>query len=194
MNLISGLATKSKAAKKDDKPTVFDPSLSEPIAIYIARKQEAETAQALCDAAKEQIVSAVRPRRLEACRAAGKVLSSVSINGILTFTQTCRYSNVAEERKGALTEAFNGSFDRYFADTLAIGLKKESANDESVLCKLLESLGQDFFAEHFDVRRDLIVKDAFHNDYSTREEVQAIAEPFIDEQTIKPYAPSLKIK
>ncbi len=193
LSRVASLAKKSPA-KKDAKPEIFAPELSESIAVFIARDQEAKTAQALADAAKDQIVSAVAPRRLEACRDAGKVLASVSVNGILTYTQTCRYSNVAEERRDALEQAFGESFDRYFADTLAIGLKKDAANDERVLEKLLEMIGDEFFAEVFDVRRDLAVKEAFHNDYTTRPEVQAIAQPFIDEQTIRPYAASLKIK
>ncbi len=192
LNKIAGLAGRS--TKKDTKPTIHEPALAEPIAVYIARKQEAETAKALADAAAEQIVSAVRPQRLKICATAGKVVSSVSVNGILTFTQTCRYCNVPQERKDALAEAFPATFDRYFSDTLQIGLKKESANNEVFLTKLLDALGEDEFSAHFDVRRDLVVNDAFHNDYSTRAEVQAVAQPFMDEQTIRPYAPSLKIQ
>ena len=191
---VAGLAKTTKTTKKDTKPAINDPELSEPIAVYIARDQEAKTAQALADAAKDQIVSAVAPRRLDFCREAGAVLSSVSVNGVLTFTQTSRYCNVAEERREALEMAFGDNFPRYFADTLAISIKKDAANDERVLEKLLELIGPEFFAEVFDVRRDLIVKDVFHNEYSTRADVQAIAQPFMDEQTIRPYSPSLKIK
>ena len=194
LNLVAGLAATTKGKAKDAKPAINDPALAESIETYIARKAEAETATALKDAAAEQIISAVRPRRLEACAAAGKVLASVTVNNRLTYTQTCRYSTVAEERKEALADAFGDAFGRYFADTLAISLKRESANDEAVLSRLIDALGGDFFAEHFEVKRDLLVQEAFHNDYSIRPEVQAIAEPFIDEQTIRPYSPSLKIK
>jgi hypothetical protein len=192
--LVNSLAATKKGAAKDSKPAIFDDSLAPVIETYITRKSEAETATALMEAAKEQIVSFVRPKRLEACAAAGKVIASLSVNNRLTFTQTCRYSNVLQERGDALREAFGESFARYFADTLSISLKRESANDESVLTKLVESLGGEFFAANFDVRRDLIVKDAFHNDYSCRPEVTELAQPFLDEQTIRPYAPSLKVK
>lgn len=190
---VAALA-KKPAAKKDTKPAINDPALSEPIAVYIARDQEAKTAQALADAAKDQIVSAVAPRRLDFCREAGAVLSSVTVNGLLTFTQTSRYCNVAEERREALEAAFGENFGRYFADTLTISLKKDAANDERVLSRLLEAIGPEYFAEVFDVRRDLAVRDVFHNEYCTRADVQAIAQPFMDEQTIRPYSPSLKIK
>jgi hypothetical protein len=146
------------------------------------------------DAAKEQIVSTVRPKRLEACVVAGKVLPSVTVNNRLTYTQTCKYSNVPEERKESLQDAFGDTFELYFADTLSIGLKKEAANNEEVLEKLLEALGPEFFAMHFDVKRDLVVQEAFHHDYSVRVEVQETAQPFLDEETIRPYSPSLKVK
>jgi hypothetical protein len=38
-----------------------------------------------------------------------------------------------------------------------------------------------------------LVQDAFHNDFTTRSEVQELAQPFFEEQTIRPYSPSLKV-
>ena len=194
MSLIAGMAGKSTAAAKSKKPEVNDPSLDLVIKEYITRKAEAETAKALADSSAEQIIATVRPLRLQACVEAGKVLPSVSVNGALTYTQQCRYSAVPEERAEALAAAFGDAMDRYFKPTLKIELKTASANDEAVLTKLVEALGVDFFQAHFGVKRDLLVQDAFHNDHSTRPEVQAAAQPFIDEQTIRPYSPSLKIQ
>jgi hypothetical protein len=192
LNFVAGLAT-TTSAKKDTKPVIQVPELAESIETYIVRKAEADTAQALADAAKDQIVAAVGPKRLELCVRAGKVISSVSVNRRLTFTQTSRYSTVPEARKEALAEAFGDSFGRYFQSTLAISLKRQSANDEQVLTELVSALGPEFFQAHFDVRRDLLVQDAFHNDFTTRSEVQELAQPFFEEQTIRPYSPSLKV-
>jgi hypothetical protein len=121
------------------------------------------------------------------------VVASVSVNGRLTFTQTSRYSTVPEARAEALAAAFGDQAARYFKPTLSISLKAASANNEAVLTRLIEALGGDFFQANFDVKRDYLVDASFHNDYSTKPEVQAIAQPFIDEQTIRPYSPSLKI-
>ena len=192
LDLVSSMAAKP-AKKGSSKPVIEAPELSEVIDTFIVRKQEAETAQALCDAAKEQIVSFVRPKRLELCVRHGKVLASVSLNNKITFTQTCRYSKVPEARQEAIAEAFGEDTDRYFKTTLSLGLKSDSANDEAVLTKLVESLGTEFFSTHFEVSRDLLVQDAFHNDYCTRKEVQERAEEFIEEETIRPYSPSLKV-
>ena len=192
LNFVAGLAA-TKSAKKDTKPVIQAPELAESIETYIVRKAEADTAQALADAAKDQIVSTVAPKRLELCVQAGKVISSVSVNRRLTFTQTSRYSTVPETRKEALSEVFRDSFGRYFESTLSISLNRASANDEYVLTQLVSALGADFFREHFEVRRDLLVLSAFHNDYTTRSEVQELAQPFFEEQTIRPYSPSLKV-
>ena len=139
-------------------------------------------------------MAAVAPQRLRLCQEQGKVLPSISVNSRLTYTQTGRYSTVPEARKEALQSAFDSTFGRYFHDTLAISLKPTSANNEAVLIRLVETLGPEFFAAHFDVKRDLLVQEAFHNDYSTRADVAEVAQPFIDEQTIRPYSPSLKIQ
>lgn len=76
---------------------------------------------------------------------------------------------------------------------MKIALKPESANNEAVLTKLIDTLGAEFFQAHFDVSRPLLVTEQFHHDYTTRSDVQRVAQPFLDEETIKPHAPGLRL-
>jgi hypothetical protein len=194
LSLIAGMATTTKKKGKSDKPEICDPSLDGVIDEFIVRKSEAETAEALRDAAAQQIISTVRPQRLTCCQQLGKVVASVSVNSKLTFTQTCRYSAVPEERGDAMAAAFGPEFDRYFKPTFTITLKPTSANNEAVLNELIARLSPEFFAANFDVKRQLLVQEAFHNSFSVNPAVQAIAQPFIDEETIRAYSPSLKVQ
>lgn len=193
LDLISGMAAKTKAKKRDAKPEINEPSLDTVIAEWMRRKSEYDTAESLMKAAQDQIVTYVKPKRLEICTDLGKVCPSLLINQKLTYTQQCRYSIVPEERSADLAAAFGPNYARFFRPTLAISLKKDSANNESVLTRLVEALGADFFAAHFDVKRDLLVQETFHHEFSCRKEVQVVAQPFMDEETIRAYSPSLKV-
>jgi len=195
MDLLGSMARAKPAGKaKETKPSLNMPELDSHIATFIAQKAAEETAAALKDAAKDQITMAVGPQRLRLCTEAGVVMPSITVNGRLTFTRDRRYSLVVQERRDDLLDTFGEKFKTYFAETLAISLKPEAAANETVLAEMIEKLGPEFLAQHFDIRRDMSVTEAFHHGYSTDPIVREQAKPFIDDQTIKPYAPSLKIK
>lgn len=194
LDLINQMAGKPKTAKsKSSKPGIDDPEIDEAINTFITQKAAAETAETLRDQAKDQIIARVGPMRLALCVANSAVAPSVLVNGKLTLTQTCKYCVVPQERAEDLAAAFGDDFDRFFRQTLGISLKPDSANNPEVLTALIERLGPEFFQEHFAVRRDLVVTDVFHNAYTTKPDVQETAKPFLDDQTIRPYAPSLRI-
>lgn len=199
LDLIAQMAAAPKAGKdkKPSKPEIdLSPELEAAAKEFITQKALEETAKARCAAAKDQLLAAAGPRRLAWCVAQKAVQASVAIVAgavRLTMTQTKQYSKVPEARTADLKAAFGEQYERFFTATMAIGLKPESANNNDVLTALIEKLGPVFFAQHFAVTRDLEVAEAFHNAYTTDASVQAIAKPFIDDQTIKPYSPSFKV-
>lgn len=134
---------------------MHDPSLTALIDSFINHKGAAETEQALADQAKDQILEKARPFRLEQCVKQGKVMSSITINGKLAMSQSCKYCAVPQERGADLKTAFGKEFGQYFQPTMTIGLSKASANDEAVLKTMLDKLGPEFVARHFEVKRDL---------------------------------------
>jgi len=197
LDLINKMAASKPKDKKAAKPEFALPDMAQAAEDYIAHKAAVDTGTALMNAAKDQILAAAVPKRLDLCVQQAAVLPSVSVVAgphRLTMTVTKKYCAVPEARTEALEEAFGKNFDRFFKGTLAIGLKAESANSgEAFLSELIHLLGEDFFAAHFEAKRDLDVTDAFHNSYTTDAAVQATAAPFIQEQTIRNYAASLKI-
>lgn len=193
-SILSSMAKKpASKSGKSDKPVLQDPLLADSIAAYITHKTAMDTAKALMEVAADQLLSAGRQARLGFCIAAGKVIASIGINNRLTLTQTCKYCVVPEERADDLQAAFGERYEKFFKPTLSIALKAESANNEDVLAALVDAVGAEFIEANFDVRRDVVVQEAYHIAYSTDENVQAIAQPFMDDQVIRPYTASLKI-
>lgn len=195
-DLIGKMAQKPKTSAKaaTGKPEVNDPALDAQIDTFVEQKRNMETAKAMMDSAKAQILAECEPERLAACVRDRKVHASVAVNGRLTMTQMRRYSKIDQGATDELAEAFGDDFGDYFEATLAIALAPGSANDDAVLEELIEKLGPEFFEKHFEVRRDLVVKEAFHTAYCTDENVQKKAAPFVQSQVIKNAAASLKIK
>jgi hypothetical protein len=195
MDTILKLAKTAPArGSKSEKPAVNDPALNAQIEEFIRLKHEAETAVSLRDAAEEQIISTVRPHHLDACRRAGEALTSMTVNGRLNFIQKNQYTNVPEERADDLAAAFGEQFEQLFRPTLKISLLERSANNEAVLETLLTKLGPEFFAEHFAVKRDLVVQKTFHERYCTDPQVQALAKPFVEDRTVRAYKPTLTVR
>jgi hypothetical protein len=202
-SLLASLAgaSPSKGKKKAEKPVLVDATLEQSVSEFIRQKAARDSAEALMKAAEDQLLKAGHDFLLDTCQSRGESMSSIAI-GVetaegpvpkLTMTQQNRYSAIPQERAAAVREAFGKEFEVYFAETFAISLKDESANDEAVLRHTIEALGAEFIARHFDIRRDLAVRPTFHPAYLTRPEISAAAKPFLDDQTIKPYKASLKV-
>lgn len=195
MSRLAALATqKPKKGSKAPKPGFTDPALDKAILDFITHKRAMESAEALMKAAQDQITTTGRRQLRAASSRAGEALSSVSVNDRLVLTQQNRYSVVPGAAADDLREAFGAQYEKFFKATFAISLKPESANNEAVLNELMERLGDEFVAEHMLISRDLIVDKAFHAAYLLDDAVAAAADPFLAEQTIKPYSASLKVQ
>lgn len=192
-DLLKRMAAKTPAKKgKQEKPALNDPSLQADVDAYIKHRTAEDEAKSMADAVKDRLVTAGQRFRLEHCRAARAVESSVSINGKLTMTRSSAYSKVPAEREDALRAAFGEKFDSYFKADLVIALTPDAATDEGFLGRLMEALGEDF-EQKFTVTRSIKPTEQYHNDVTLDPAVEAAAQPFIDEQVIKPFAASLKI-
>ena len=62
-----------------------------------------------------------------------------------------------------------------------------------MLAALLNALGRDRFAACFKIARHVEVMEAFHNDLTLRPEVEETARPFLDDERVKPYKPTLRL-
>ena len=198
-----GSATK----KKGSTPMVVVPELAQPLKSWAENKRLAETYQALADTFKAQLVSAGRGEQINASRAAGEVLSTVKIasspDPTATFcnvTVTSRYCKIPNEtdahkaRLEQLADVFGDDYPRYFKESLDITVNSEAVNEDFIAgfyTLLSEHYGDDF-AKFFVVKQEFLPTKAFHNDYTLKADVQAKAQPFIEDDTLRGYSPSVK--
>lgn len=199
MSLLAGLAATAPAKKgKADKPELQDAALGESIEAFIKHQAAMESAEALMQAAKGQLTARAREHRYEFCATQGKVISSTSLcagpgKPKLTFTMQNRYSAVPGEHVPALQDAFGEKYPLYFKSAFELKLNETSANDEAVLTELIEKVGQEFLAKHFAIKQVVKVQEALHNAITVQSDVRAVAQPFLDQEIIKPASPSLKV-
>lgn len=195
MSLLAGMAAAAPPKKKgSDKPEFTDAALTPHIDALIKAKAEKDSAEASIVAAEDQILTIAKQRRIEHCQRTQKAESSIVVNGRLTVSVANKYSPVPQEAEPELRLAFGPQYERYFKSALSIGLTEGAAADETVLKTLVEKLGQEFIAQNFVIGRKLTVTETLHTDLATNKETAKIAEPFIQNETIKCYKPSVKVK
>jgi hypothetical protein len=123
------------------------------------------------------------------------------VNNTLTVTQSKAYCILKKETPAQLEamaelqEKLGDMYQTYFAEQIDVKLSDQAVEDQQFLSDLLafaqERLG-DKFAEYFEVKQEFKPTAKFHEDLSTNPAVQEKAQPFLDDFTIKPYAPTVK--
>lgn len=115
--------------KKSETPEVSLPETEKArrLADVKKLKKDLEAEEAMLSA---DLTAQAHAKLCELSRAQGKALSSVHVNGILTYVHQCRYSNLTDPAKvEALKAKFNGRFGEFFAPvyTLEVPLEKLDA-------------------------------------------------------------------
>lgn len=192
LDLVLGMgksATKGKPAKTK---VAADDGVSKLLTEYFEHDRMAKSHKASAETVRDQIISHARPLFYDACKTAGKALSSVRIgNGTMTVTNN--YSTINPDEGEALAESFGDNYPTYFRRHIELSVNKESANDDAFLAELIGLVGVEFFQKHFAVKHGIKVTDAFHSAMLLDGAVREKAQPFIDGQVIKPYSPSIKL-
>jgi hypothetical protein len=185
-------ATPKPAAARSGKLAAHDPSLDDPIARFLEAKREADRWTALMETAEAQIIERGRELRIAECRRARRLESSIRLNNAVTMTQKAQYCKIDPAYIADMETAFGADAGRYFVQRLKIELTEQSAADENVLAELLRAFGEDGFARIFKTTRTVEVTEQFHHDLTLLPEVEAAARPFLDDETIKPYKPTVR--
>lgn len=191
--LASMAAAAPTKGGKSATPAVSLPELESTIDRWAEAKSQRDRFEAIMADAEAQIIAEGTRARLEACRRAGKVESSVRINGRVTMTQKCQYSAVPMEAAGRLDEAFGHSRAVYFTVATDAKLTDAAVNDAGLLEDIMKAIGPARFAQAFQVKQVFKPSEAFHTDYTLRPEIEARAAELVQDQTIKPYKPSLRV-
>lgn len=193
LDLVLSMGKKSTAKAKPAKAAVsVDAGMTKLLDEYFMNDRLAKSHKAAAETARDQIVAQAKPCFYEACKNAGKALSSVSL-GKGTMTVTNNYSLIDADEGDALSHAFGEQFSMFFRRSIEMSVSKDVSNDDDFIKDLVERVGVDFFQKYFVVKSGLKVTDAMHAALSLDEGVREIAQPFIDGQVIKPYSPSIKL-
>lgn len=194
--LLASMAKSAPKKTSGSKPKegISNDALNSAIDKWIEADKEVRKWDGIKTTLHAQITGFAKPARLEACRSAGKVESTVTVNGRLNFSQKCQYSKIPAEHQEELTKAF-GFKDaaNYFKLRTTLSLKPEAVEDAELLGKLIEVLGEDGFAKAFTALQHLEVTETFHADYTLKPAVEKKAQPFLDSEVIKPYSPTLAL-
>ncbi len=197
MALLSGMAASAPAKKGKDKLAFTDPALAPHVAGFIDADQKADEWASVRDTHAAQIRAVAGPGRLAACRRAGRVESSLVVNGALTFSQKNQFCPVDPANLPALGDAFGEAAGRYFLPTMDVSLTPEVTGDPEALKALvgvlLSALGAERFRASFKVVQRVKVSESFYDDWTLNPAVQATADPFIQSEVIKPYQPTLRV-
>ena len=187
----NGAATGKKAKKQ--KLGFHDPALDTDIQQFVNADREVTKWESVRQTTEARILARAVPARLDLCRSEGKLESSIRVNDVLLMTQKCQYSKIPADRLPELGEAFGDDSERYFIPRLNITLTPEASANEADLGKLIRALGPDEFRRVFKVERWAEVSETFHSDFTLRPEVQETALPFVDEEVIRSYKPTLRL-
>lgn len=195
MSMIKGLAKPKAAAKKDEKPVLFAPELEATVKSYVNYITAAKSNQTLADMTKDQLTAEGRKFLMEESSRSGRTISSITIQAgptSLTCTLPCQYSPVNPDDRPLLESVYGEDTDSYFKDRVEIKLKEESMTEE-IMTKLLESLGEDFFSQHFDIKNSIKVTELFHTKLITDPAFREQSQGLLETQKVKPYSASLKL-
>jgi hypothetical protein len=174
--------------KKASRPELHDADLDD-LAIKMDKAISAlKNAEAVKSTVADQLRSAVLPRLIAACRAAGSIMSSIVINGKVTMVRVAKYSKLAPEHVEEIRKTFGADADRYVATQYGVSLKPEAVGDETIIQRLMDCFG-DKFGEIFSVTQESVITDAFHMDVTLKPEVAEQAQPLIEMGVIRPQSP-----
>lgn len=183
--------TPAKRGGKKHAPVVDEPALLPLIDQYDALTSQIDAAESLRQTVKAQILAHGRDLRLAKCRELGSVEATINLCGRRNMVQKCQYSKIDHKNLPLLRETFAADqFLRFFANRIELTVKPEATTDATIK-RLIELLGVDSFKGTFDVKRWVEPTEQFHAAYTLDAEIQKVAQPLIDNQVIKPYAPAL---
>lgn len=204
LDLIRAKAKSAPSSKKSDTPIIERPDLADLLREWQQAKADFNAAESRVKVAADQVAAVGRDERIKASRRLGKVVSTVKLVGhgaSCDVTTTSRYCAIAQEseaqqaRLAELQAAFGDDAPLYFRERLEVTPTEEALGDEDFLAGfvglLMEHYGEKFDAL-FKTKQSFTPTKAFHEAYTLRGDVQAKAQPFVDDQTIKGYAPSVK--
>lgn len=176
-------------SKSSDRPVaVLQGEQAEAAQAYYKFQKESESLADLAKANKEVFVDAANKALRDASTNQGKALSSIDLlagDTRLRYSVKNMYSAIPADKDEFLQSVFGDRAKAFFLRRLEASIKPSSLADESFCSELLARLGEEFFAQHFEVKETLKVTESFHTEFMTN---PAVAERASQVPLIKQYA------
>lgn len=186
------------AAKQDDKPSknktpvIELPEQSKYVKDWLKANADLKDADARKKTAEEQILPAVENERITLCRRDGKYYSSVKVEDKITISVQNRYSPINPKDFPSIQDLFGDKAETFFTQKTEISLTDAALNDEKLIEKLIEAVGQDKFQMYFKVEQHVVPTEVFHESRAVNAEIGKKADVLKDQGILKPYKAAVK--
>lgn len=168
-NLLKKAANKQPSKKKkDEKPKIETQDIKSEINDWLGAKKQSKNAIAEMNRIGSTLISRAEQELTKHVRANRKYTSTVKLDdgegNTVSVSATNRYSPMSTESEEELREVYGDEYDKYFAEKTEINLKPEAINNEELLGKLIEAVGEEDFDRFFDVKQSIQTNDRYHED------------------------------
>lgn len=193
--VLAGAATKTSKKKKSDIPTLeVKGDIAKAVDKFCGIKATMETAKAKLALAQDDIVPAALEFHTKEIKKAGSLMKTIKLvtenNSVQVDVAKNQYSAINADLEEDLKEQFGTDYDQMFEKKMAIKLTEAAILDREILVKLIKAVGQENFADYFEVTHVISPKERFHNDRFLKDDDRIT--DVLSEQKVKPYKVALR--
>lgn len=185
-------ASKAPVKKKDDKPHFDVPELNDALNDWLEAKKMQQDGKALQQKAENDILEEAETRRLSKSLEDHKNYSTVVINDKVMVNTKNAYKAISDDDIAELRDTFGADADRFFRQKMSISFNEEGMQNEELINKVIEAVGEENLAKYFDIKQVYVPTEAFHDERSTNPEIAAKAQEVISEGLVSPYKAAVR--
>jgi hypothetical protein len=192
MGVLSSFVSSDKK-KSNSKTPIVDIGCESDINNWIKAHDDKKDAEARIAECEALIIPKAEAARLSESMKCGKLVSSVKLNGKITFVTQQKYSDINTSNIDQLKNIFGEQYDQMFKSKVHVEFTDKATNDETLIEKLINLVGYDKFSEYFKVTENIVPTTSFHELKSTDKMLNNKASIATNAGLIKQYKPSIKI-
>lgn len=183
--------TESKPSKSKN-PVIELPEQKGAIKEWLDAAKDLKDAESRKATAEEKILPAAEKARIDACRRDGKYYSSVKVEDLITVSVQNRYSPINTADFPAIEDLFGEKASDFFATKTEISLTDAALNDEKIIEKLINAVGEENFKTFFNVKQNVFPTEVFHEQSAVNAELGKKADALKANGILKPYKAAVK--
>jgi len=167
---------------------------------FTKAKKEEKDAKAKLKKAEAGFLDRVVEEHLKTCQRDSKYYSSIKAvvddddhkESKLTIKFANKYSKIASENEDELRSVYGDKYyDRFFEEKTEAKLTNKALNDEEFVKTITEAIGEEKFAEYFDVEQFILPKKTYHEARMIDQELAMKHEEAVDADLVRSNKPSV---